>query len=337
MKNGCLKVLQLSITLLLLAVGTELYAQDPQFSQFYANSLYLNPGFTGNTTQLRMATTYRNQWPSIPQSFQSYTAAIDYNIESANSGLGLLVVHDKAGVGGLRFTNLNLSYANFIQVSRRLAFRPGIRVGYTQRDLNPSDYTFADQIARDNAPSSVETFQEGTDYIDFSTGVVVAHIEKYWAGIAFDHINQPNYSLLGNEAELPIKMSIHGGWNFEVNGPKTYSTNYLRVIAHYKSQLNWDQFDLGAYYEQEPLVVGFWYRGLPGLKKNDFDIPNHDALVVLIGMNTNDLRIGYSYDITVSRLLSDSGGAHEISLIYEIASRRKKRRRKRFMVPCAKF
>jgi hypothetical protein len=38
-------------------------------------------------------------------------------------------------------------------------------------------------------------------------------------------------------------------------------------------------------------------------------------------------------------LITNSGGAHEISVIYEIASDRKKRkrRRSRFIIPCAKF
>ncbi|MFM8742085.1 MAG: type IX secretion system membrane protein PorP/SprF, partial [Cytophagales bacterium] len=34
-------------------------AQDPQFSQFYAAPLYLNPAFAGSTNQNRVGINYR--------------------------------------------------------------------------------------------------------------------------------------------------------------------------------------------------------------------------------------------------------------------------------------
>jgi len=97
--------------------------------------------------------------------------------------------------------------------------------------------------------------------------------------------------------------------------------------------------DIGAYYNHEPFVFGFWYRGLQGVKKPDGASANNDAFIVLLGYSVPDrnLRIGYSYDITVSRLATNTAGAHEISLVYEVASKKNKRRSRRFIVPCAKF
>ncbi|MEQ8623866.1 MAG: PorP/SprF family type IX secretion system membrane protein [Vicingaceae bacterium] len=328
----------LFILILLISISRDSNAQDPQFSQFYANALYLNPGFTGNTTQLRFASTYRNQWPSIPGGFNSYTAAFDYNIEAAKSGVGFLATHDKSGSGGLRYTNIAGFYAAHLQLSRKLGLRPGLKLSYTLRDVDQSSLIFADQIARDGAPTSLENIQEGIGYVDLGFGAVLAHLEKYWLGFSLDHLNRPNYSLLGGESALPIKLSIHGGWNFEIDKPgSNYGTNTIRAIAHYKAQQDWDQFDIGGYYEAFPLVFGLWYRGIPGFKSYQPGYANNDAIVMLLGMKVNDLRIGYSYDLTISRLVSNTGGAHEISLIYEVASRRKKRSRKRFLVPCAKF
>ncbi len=45
--------------------------------------------------------------------------------------------------------------------------------------------------------------------------------------------------------------------------------------------------------------------------------------------------IGYSYDFTINKLLTSTGGAHEIALIYEFSDKRKKR--KRHMIPCPEF
>lgn len=314
-------------------------AQDPQFSQFYANSLYLNPGFTGNTTQMRLATTYRNQWPSIPGGFNSYTAGFDYNIEEASIGAGFLATHDQAGSGGLSFTEVSGLFATHLQLSRLIGFRPGVKVSYAQRRVDQSRLVFADQIARGGATNSIEQLDDGVGYVDIGFGAVLAHKEKYWAGVALDHITQPNYGLTGAETALPTKLSVHGGWNFELtqSGGRRHRPTNLRLIAHYKAQGKWDQFDIGGYYEDYPMVFGMWYRGLPGFKSYKPGYANNDAIVLLVGLKTKDWRVGYSYDITISRLVSNTGGSHEISIIYEYANKRKKRRRKRFMVPCAKF
>ncbi|MDZ7648921.1 MAG: type IX secretion system membrane protein PorP/SprF [Cytophagales bacterium] len=48
------------------------FAQDPQFSQYYASPLYLNPGFTGITPQQRLTSNYRIQWPNLPQAYVTY-------------------------------------------------------------------------------------------------------------------------------------------------------------------------------------------------------------------------------------------------------------------------
>ncbi|HRN35560.1 MAG TPA: type IX secretion system membrane protein PorP/SprF, partial [Flavobacteriales bacterium] len=65
---------------------------------------------------------------------------------------------------------------------------------------------------------------------------------------------------------------------------------------------------------------------------------NNDAIALLAGFKAGDWRFGYSYDITISRLAINSGGAHEITAVYEFADKRKKRSMaRRRVVPCAKF
>jgi hypothetical protein len=98
--------------------------------------------------------------------------------------------------------------------------------------------------------------------------------------------------------------------------------------------------DLGFYYTYQPLVIGAWYRGIPGLKGYEPGYGNNDAIIALIGFrNKQGFRFGYSYDLTISRLISNTAGSHEISLSYEWASPNAKpvRNRRRFLVPCAKF
>ncbi len=58
------------LIILLTAIITVLFtqtgqAQDPEFSQFYANPLYLNPALAGANICPRAILNYRNQWPGL--------------------------------------------------------------------------------------------------------------------------------------------------------------------------------------------------------------------------------------------------------------------------------
>ena len=54
-----------------------LKAQDPLFTQFFSNSLQLNPALAGRDLSPRFHTTYRNQWPEINNSFITYNVEYD--------------------------------------------------------------------------------------------------------------------------------------------------------------------------------------------------------------------------------------------------------------------
>jgi hypothetical protein len=60
------------------------FGQDPTFSQFYANKLYLSPSFTGATEQYRLTMNYRNQWPAIPGVFHTYSISFERAMPSFN-------------------------------------------------------------------------------------------------------------------------------------------------------------------------------------------------------------------------------------------------------------
>ena len=59
------KLLLLLTTLCTTSIWHDLKAQDPQFTQFYANPLYLNPAFAGTARCPRICMNYRNQWPNL--------------------------------------------------------------------------------------------------------------------------------------------------------------------------------------------------------------------------------------------------------------------------------
>ncbi len=81
----------------------------------------------------------------------------------------------------------------------------------------------------------------------------------------------------------------------------------------------------------------FFLRGIPVFKHYEAGYRNDDAVILLVRVKHKDMQIGNSYDITVSRLVSNTGGAHEISISCEFAGRRKPLSESLRNVPCPKF
>jgi hypothetical protein len=92
-------------------------------------------------------------------------------------------------------------------------------------------------------------------------------------------------------------------------------------------QDNFHQINVGLYVNKKPFIVGAWFR-------HNFE--NADAIVPMAGLEWKGLKVGYSYDITLSSLQSTSGGAHEVSLGWQLNCLDQKRRRIR-AINCPRF
>lgn len=314
------------------------FGQDPQYSQFYANPMYLNPAFAGTSDQHRVVANFRDQWPSIPGSFVSYSLSYDVNMAEANSGLGFFVNRDQAGSGALSTTSFGGVYAYEIKIDNKFAIRPALGVGYGIRQVDITKLRFGDQLLTGNDVSlQSNLINDRVGYMDLSTGVVL-YSNKFWFGYSMFHLNKPNNSLLGQTNIISPLHSAHIGYKLPIGRTvKREIVRSLTITANYKHQGTWDQVDLGMYYFVKPFVMGVWYRGIPilkGYKKGD---KNSDAIVLLVGVHLENFKFAYSYDITISEIWANTGGAHELSVIYEYINPHKKRRKRRVKLACPKF
>jgi hypothetical protein len=143
---------------------------------------------------------------------------------------------------------------------------------------------------------------------------------------------RPNYGLWYYDVRWPIKLTVFGGAQVIKRGklfnPIDESLSFAFLFKH---QDIFNQLDIGVYWYKAPLMLGIWYRGLPIISKD----PRGDAMAFLVGYKMDGIRVGYSYDFTISNLVSSTGGSHEISVVYEFSSSRKKKKRQ--MVPCPEF
>jgi type IX secretion system PorP/SprF family membrane protein len=316
--------------LLIICLGIK--AQDPHFTQFYANKLFLSPSFAGATPQNRFILNYRNQWPSV-HAYQTGAVSYDHFFSNFNSGLGFMVLKDIAGDGNLGITQLGLYYSYDFSVNEMIHLRPGLNLSYLQRSIDYSKLTFSDQYSSSGFSTTPREAMTGKDRVGAIDAAVsgILYAQDWWIGITTDHLMRPNVSLMGNEDRMPIKYSLFGGYTLIRRGrllkPVDETVSLAFLLKGMKKNL---QTDIGVYWAQMPLVLGLWYRGIPVLNSE-----RGDAFALLLGLKTRThWNIGYSYDFTISNLVNHTSGSHEISLTYEFY---KARRKKMHAVPCPEF
>ncbi|MEJ6589219.1 MAG: type IX secretion system membrane protein PorP/SprF, partial [Crocinitomicaceae bacterium] len=64
---------KLLILLILTLSSTVANAQDPTFTQFFSNPIYLNPALAGSSGCPRFAMNYRNEWPQLTGNYVTYS------------------------------------------------------------------------------------------------------------------------------------------------------------------------------------------------------------------------------------------------------------------------
>jgi type IX secretion system PorP/SprF family membrane protein len=313
---------------------TDSFGQDPTFSQFYANALYLSPSFAGATSQYRFSINYRNQWPAVPGVFHTYSIAFDKALTNFNSGIGVLATYDVAGSGNLSTTNIGLLYSYDFNINKDWHIRPGVNFKFYYLGLDIGKLVFNSQITGSGTTPSVTPppFDNVAD-VDFATSAL-AYNEKTWAGITLDHLLTPKTSFYGDDATVPVKINFYGGTQImKKTRLRQQNQDILSVAINFQKQGKFYQSDVGLYYYKDPLIFGIWYRGIPLVTSQA-----GDAIIGLIGIKTKQLHIGYSYDFTISNLISSTGGAHEISIVYEFNNLTIGQLRKRIKaIPCPEF
>jgi len=321
--------------ILSLILFADCFGQDPTFSQFYANSLYLAPSFAGATDEYRLAINYRNQWPAVPGVFHTYSISFDKALVNFNSGIGVLATYDVAGSGDLSTTNIGLLYSYDFQINDEWHIRPGINFKFYYLGLDIYKLIFNSQMTGSGTVPSVypPPFDNVAD-VDFATSAIVYN-DRIWGGITIDHLLVPKQSFYGEEANLPVKVNLFGGIQIlRQTRLRQKLQEVLSVALNFQKQARFYQSDVGLYYYKDPLIFGVWYRGIPFVTSQA-----GDAIIGLIGIKTDQLHIGYSYDFTISNLISSTSGAHEVSLVYEFTSLAlsKQGRRRYRAIPCPEF
>jgi type IX secretion system PorP/SprF family membrane protein len=316
---------QIVIILFLFTLINATKAQDPNFSQYYVNGIYINPAMNASKGSSKASTQYRSQWAGKSYRFSTYNAALEVAFNNSNSSIGFMAVSDETRSNLLHHSAFSFVYAYKFQLNRRWFIQSAVQAGIGQNQLS-NDLVFEDQLSLEGptASRSAERFaDENMIYPDFSTGFTFFS-QEYYFGAAIHHLNRPNLAFRSTyERNLERKYTFQGGAKFSKNLPGRKETYYSpNFIVQFQGKSS--VISLGNYFYHDGFTAGLWYRW-------------NDALTAGVGYEFTNFRINYSTDFSVGKYPSNSL-SHEVSLAIRLQST--SRRKNRFndgLVYCPSF
>ncbi len=300
------------------------YGQDPQFSQFYANPLYLNPAFAGTADGNRVVVNHRQQWTK-PNSYVTSAFSLDGKFNTSQSGWGLQIIQDNQVSGTLKQMSINSVLAHRIKLTRTKFLGLGLKFGAYQKRVDWSKLTFEDQLDERHGVVNATNERFGKDNIingDVSAGVLYFS-KNLFAGVAANHMNRPDEDFtISSDNKLPIKYTAHLGAILPFNVPGKEQFMSPNIII--EKQGSFHYINLGLYFGTEIVTLGGYYRV-------------NDAIIGIFGLNYNEFKFGYSYDVRVSNLSAGSNNAHELSIAYLFEFPKTYNKKGRYKGKCPKF
>ena len=308
----------------------QVYGQDVEFSQYYANPIYLNPAFAGSDDYTRIALNYKTLIPSSYGSYSVYSASIDKYYDQLGGGIGFQVMNDRQAQGVINNLGLGLVYSYHMQLKKRWSLSAGFRIGYNINTVNGNKLVMPDMIDPSTGISQVNTesgLYQKSMYFDFSAGVLTWY-KRYYAGFVVDHLTKPQISL-GSDEPGPIyrKYTFHGG--FEIPFINSIFREYMTLSPNiiYQQQGRASKINLGIYLNKSVLTTGLWLRTNTQL--------NFTGAVLMLGYITDYSTFAYSYDIPfyLDGINGVIYGAHEVTFLYKFKYKSKRKKMKAIKCP----
>ncbi len=270
--------------------------QDPQFTQFMFDKLSINPGYAGIGNELCVTGFYREQWAGFEGNPTTSMINAHMPIKSINSGAGITFFNDE--LGQETSTNFKGHFSYHLKNIGSGKLGLGMSLGYISKNLG-SDWDAVDDFTSDNAIPDNST-SAGT--FDLSFGAFYK-ADKFHVGLSSTHLTEGElkdmniatarhyYLMAGYEHALSSNIDILPNILLKSDGASTQID--INVIGMYKKMV---------------------WLGVSGRAD--------DAISPMIGYRhelnngISAIRIGYSYDVTLSELNNYSSGSHEIMLNY---------------------
>lgn len=274
------------------------------FTQYLNNPGLINPAYAGSHGSLNMNGIFRKQWVGLD--WQPTTTSLSVTMPTKNFDVGWGLEYLNETIGPLQQNGVYGDYAYHLRFDNGANLSLGLKAGFNIYDLSLSQLSTTDPdpylLANGDRNRFLPNFGVGAYY----------YSENFFAGFSIPKLLRNNLSVDGGE-DLTVAgreerhLFFTAGGVFDIKEPilKFKPTAMIRVVNGAPASL-----DVSAtliIYER--FWAGIMYRW-------------GDAIAAHLRLQVNDnMQLGYSYDLTTSKLRPYNFGTHEIFISYDFAFR----------------
>lgn len=310
-------------------------SQDSYYTQFQNLPLYYNPAYAGLYTGIRARFGFRDQWPTLPYDFKSYHFSADIGERNlpGSGGIGLTMNTDNEGIGFIKNFNLGLNVAVRIPFSEYAIGQLGFKAAWLQKRVNWDDFVFSDELSEKYGkifPTDFKRPEQNTVNIpDFAVGGILQFASGDGSlsgniGFAADHLFEPDQSFLQTvKAPIPRKYVAHIDFIFSTGASSGFNQiqdEALKINPGiiYQAQGGLNAVQAGLNLTKYGVYLGLWYKSAFGSYANNMLAMQGGYRYIF--MDNMGIRFTYSYDLQLAGALEGTGGAHEITLVFDFNS-----------------
>jgi type IX secretion system PorP/SprF family membrane protein len=291
-------------TLLLAFFGVGAFAQqDPLFTQYMFNNLYMTPAFAGVDGVTRFSAIHRSQWLGYESSFGDggapTTQMVSFNtpVYKLRSGVGAYVINDN--LGPQNNLEAQAMYAYHLGI-KETKLSIGVKVGIYSQSIDWGKYRAIhpdDPLLKTGKDSQVRP--------DLGFGLFY-RAEKYYLGVGFNHLLRSEFDFGTDETRGALENHINftGGYFYEVSFDLK-----VQLSTAVRSDLNKTQVDLaGIAYIKDTMWGGLAFR-------------QSEAASLLLGyslLKDKSLKVGTAIDFIIKDRAAKENFSLEFMLSYDL-------------------
>jgi type IX secretion system PorP/SprF family membrane protein len=292
--------------LLTMAMMVSAHAQqDPQFTQYMLNNLYVTPAYAGVDGVTQLTAIHRSQWLGYQSSFGDggapTTQLISFNtpVYKLKSGFGAYITRDQ--LGPQTNSEIQAMYAYHLGIKdSKLSI--AVKVGAYSQTI---DYDVYRAIHEDDPLLKDKTGKASQIRPDLGLGLFFRS-EKYYVGAGINHLTRAEFDFDVTNARNALEnhLNITAGYFYELSIDLKLNPTVL-VKTDFKEY----SFDLGVIANiKDKMWAGISFR-------------QSEAANVLLGysfLKDNSLKFGYAIDVVVQDREAKENFSHELLLSYQL-------------------
>lgn len=313
--------------LILFMAGIVAEAQQlPIYSQYLYNKFLINPAVAGSDGYTSINLTAREQWVGYYGAPRTYSVSMQtrllkrsYILKQTSArrqvfrpksdgkvGLGGYVFSDKNGI--VHRTGFQASYSYHMWLRQSTQLSMGLALTGFHYKIDEREINFGDP----NEPWLNSDMRRGMFIPDATFGIYLLNAQ-YSLGFSADQLFEAS-ARIGDSGFKDFKLDRHyylfGSYNFRMNYIVEIQPSFMLLMS---DQLK-PQADIGATYIYDQ---SFW-AGLA--------VRTSGALIANVGVQYQNIFIGYSFDFTLQEIQRVTYGTHEITVAVKFGDNARKYR-----------